>query len=98
MRRVFHTRTAFDSATSFASARWQGSQPRERAAVSVARRPVLNAKKIALAKSLYKDQRNSPSEIAETLGVSRSTLYRYLSPAPIETPQVTVIASMATSL
>jgi len=49
------------------------------------RRPVLNAKKSALAKSLYKDQRNSPSEIAETLGVSRSTRYRYLSPAKYRT-------------
>lgn len=49
------------------------------------RRPVLNAKKIALAKSLYKDQSNSPSEIAETLSVSRSTLYRYLSPAKYRT-------------
>ncbi len=45
------------------------------------RRPVLDAKKIALAKSLYKDTSNSPSMIAEALGVSRATLYRYLSPA-----------------
>jgi len=49
------------------------------------RRPVLDAKKIALAKSLYKDPTNSPSVIAETLGVSRSTLYRYLSPSKYRT-------------
>ena len=41
---------------------------------------MLDAKKIAVAKSLYKDLTNSPSMIAEALGVSRATLYRYPSP------------------
>jgi len=44
------------------------------------RRPVLDEKKLALAKSLYKDPDNSPSMIAETIGISRATLYRHLSP------------------
>jgi len=40
---------------------------------------VLDEKKTALARSLYKDKTNSPAEIAKTLGVSRSTLYRYVA-------------------
>ena len=42
------------------------------------RRRVFDDKKIALAKSLYADPKNSPTVIAETLGISRATLYRYL--------------------
>jgi DNA invertase Pin-like site-specific DNA recombinase len=42
------------------------------------RRPVLDEKKIAMAKSLYADPKNSPAVIAEALGVSRATLYRYV--------------------
>lgn len=44
------------------------------------RRPVLDEKKMALAKSLYNDPKHSPTTIAETVGVSRSTLYRHLPP------------------
>lgn len=45
------------------------------------RRPVLDERKIAMAKSaksLCADPKNSPAVIAETLGVSRATLYRNL--------------------
>ena len=43
---------------------------------------VLDEKKAALARTLFKDPANSPAVIAETLGVSRSTLYRYVSATP----------------
>lgn len=35
-------------------------------------------KKIAMAKALYEDKNNSVADVCQTLGVSRSTLYRYL--------------------
>ena len=38
----------------------------------------MNAKQIAMAKSLRADPNNSVQDICDTLGVSRSTLYRYL--------------------
>lgn len=38
----------------------------------------LSAKEITLAKSLMEDESNSIGDICELLGVSRSTLYRYL--------------------
>jgi len=44
------------------------------------RRPVLDEKKLTLARSLYRDPTNSPSMIADALGVSRATLYRHLAP------------------
>jgi len=37
-----------------------------------------NAKKVALAQTLYKDKNNTIAEICATLHISRSTLYRYL--------------------
>src|SRR5689334_6977272 len=40
-----------------------------------------DAKKIALARSLYNDKNNSIKDICTTLKVSRATLYRYLSPS-----------------
>jgi DNA invertase Pin-like site-specific DNA recombinase len=42
------------------------------------RHRVLDDTKIAMAKSLYADPKNSPAVIAEALGVSRATLYRYV--------------------
>jgi len=39
-------------------------------------------KKVYLAQSLYNDKRNSIAEICRTLGVSRSTLYRYVTARP----------------
>jgi DNA invertase Pin-like site-specific DNA recombinase len=43
------------------------------------RAPALNdPKKVAVAQSLYDDQRLSIGEICKTLRVSRSTLYRYI--------------------
>src|SRR5947209_655941 len=38
-----------------------------------------NPKKLAMAKTLYADKQRSIPEICQTLGVSRSTLYRYLA-------------------
>jgi DNA invertase Pin-like site-specific DNA recombinase len=42
------------------------------------RRRALDDKKLALARLLCQDPSHSPAAIAETLGVSRATLYRYL--------------------
>lgn len=39
---------------------------------------LLDKKKIEIAKSLFKDTRNSVKDICETLKVSKATLYRYL--------------------
>jgi len=42
--------------------------------------PSLNdAKKIAIAQSLYDDRRNTIADICRTLRISRSTLYRYIN-------------------
>ena len=38
-----------------------------------------NPKKVAMAQALYQDKRNSIGDICQTLHVSRSTLYRYIS-------------------
>ena len=38
---------------------------------------ILDAKQIALLRSLHKDQSNSVRDICKTLGISRATLYRY---------------------
>jgi|SRR5581483_7647882 len=35
-------------------------------------------RKVAIARALYEDKRNSISDVCQTLGVSRATLYRYL--------------------
>ena len=40
---------------------------------------VMNAKKIALAKSMLKDKSNSIADVSQALGISRTTLYTYLS-------------------
>ena len=40
---------------------------------------VMNAKKIALAKSMLQDKSNSVSEVSAALGVSKTTLYAYLN-------------------
>ena len=43
------------------------------------RRPkVIKDKKVAIAKTLYNDKKNSVAEICKTLNISRSTLYRYI--------------------
>lgn len=43
-------------------------------------RPRLDAssRKVAMAKKLYADKTNTPSDICKTLNISRATLYRYL--------------------
>jgi len=46
----------------------QGGRPR-----------VLEGKKLALARSMYEDMNQPPKDICETLGISRSTLYRNVS-------------------
>lgn len=43
------------------------------------RPPSLDQKKVALARSLFLDRSNSPRAICETLGISRTTLYRYMA-------------------
>lgn len=45
----------------------QGGRPRK-----------LDTKKIAMAKQLFRDNGNSITDICETLGISRATLYRYV--------------------
>jgi DNA invertase Pin-like site-specific DNA recombinase len=40
------------------------------------------ARKVALAQSLYDDKRNSIADICSTLRVSRATLYRYIKTRP----------------
>lgn len=47
--------------------------------------------KVVMAKRLHADQNNSIAEICKTLGVSRATLYRYLSAS--ETPSGPVTAT-----
>lgn len=42
------------------------------------RKRVMSAKQIKMAKTLRKDPKNTIKDICDTLGVSRSTLYRYL--------------------
>lgn len=39
----------------------------------------LEGKKLSLAQSMYDDLKRAPKDICEILGISRSTLYRYLS-------------------
>jgi DNA invertase Pin-like site-specific DNA recombinase len=43
----------------------------------------LDEKTRALAISLYKDESNQVQDICATLGISRSTLYRYLDAVPV---------------
>jgi hypothetical protein len=47
---------------------------------------VLDEKGSALARSLYNDKNNSPADICRTLGISRASLYRYVSRAKPTTP------------
>ncbi len=49
----------------------QGGRPR-----------VLEGKKLTMARSMYEDLNQSPKDICETLGISRSTLYRNVSKKP----------------
>jgi DNA invertase Pin-like site-specific DNA recombinase len=41
-------------------------------------------RKLAIARALYEDKRNTIRDICQTLGVSRSTLYRYLRPQAVQ--------------
>jgi len=52
------------------------------------RTPSLNdARKVAIAQSLYDDRRNMVADICKTLHISRSTLYRYISVRPRNGPR-----------
>jgi DNA invertase Pin-like site-specific DNA recombinase len=44
------------------------------------RRPRMNQEKVKIAVSLMKDKTNKIKDICRTLGVSRTTLYRYVNP------------------
>lgn len=44
------------------------------------RKPAMDEKKIALASKLMRDRETPISEVCEAVGVSRATLYRYVSP------------------
>jgi AcrR family transcriptional regulator len=43
------------------------------------RKPVRDDRKIALASKLMRDQETPISEVCEAVGVSRATLYRYVT-------------------
>lgn len=43
---------------------------------------MLEGKKLTMARSMYEDLNQSPKDICETLGISRSTLYRNVSKKP----------------
>ena len=44
------------------------------------RKPVMDKRKIALASKLMRDRETPISEVCEAVGVSRATLYRYVTP------------------
>jgi DNA invertase Pin-like site-specific DNA recombinase len=44
------------------------------------RKPAMDGRKVALASKLMRDRETPISEVCETVGVSRATLYRYLMP------------------
>ena len=44
------------------------------------RKPVMDQKKVALARKMMADRETSATEVAEALGVSKATLYRYVGP------------------
>jgi hypothetical protein len=56
------------------------------------RPPVLDDKRRALLFSLAKDRTNSPAVICATLGISRSSFYRYLGERPSK-PRITATAA-----
>jgi DNA invertase Pin-like site-specific DNA recombinase len=56
------------------------------------RPPVLDEKQRALLFSLAKDRTNSPAVICATLGISRSSFYRYLGEGPSK-PRITATAA-----
>jgi DNA invertase Pin-like site-specific DNA recombinase len=48
----------------------------------------LDTRKAAMAQRLYNDKGNSIDDICKTLGISRATLYRYITPhAPSDAPE-----------
>jgi DNA invertase Pin-like site-specific DNA recombinase len=46
---------------------------------------ILIGKRLELAQSLFNDPKNAPRDIAKTIGISLSTLYRYAGPSPVPT-------------
>jgi len=60
------------------------------------RPPVLDEKQRALLHSLAKDRTNSPAVICATLGISRSSFYRYLGEGPAK-PTPAIAASVASA-
>jgi len=39
---------------------------------------IMDAKKLKMAETLYRDKNNTPADICKTLGISKATLYRHL--------------------
>src|SRR4051812_7722248 len=72
-RDIIHERTQAGLIAARARGR-KGGRPKAAA--------LADAKKVALAQSLYNDKNVSIAEICKTLRVSRSTLYRYISVKP----------------
>jgi len=58
---------------------------------------VLTGKRLELAQSLFSDPRNSPRDIAKTIGVSLATLYRYAKPATTTPPTPPAMAGSPTA-
>jgi DNA invertase Pin-like site-specific DNA recombinase len=50
---------------------------------------ILTGKRLELAQSLFDDPKNAPRDIAKTIGVSLSTLYRYVRPPSASATPVT---------
>ena len=44
------------------------------------RKPIMDERKIALASKLMRDRETPISEVCEAVGISRATLYRYVTP------------------
>ena len=40
---------------------------------------MMDAKKVTLAKAMYKDKQNSVKDICTTLGIGKTTFYRYVN-------------------
>lgn len=61
------------------NARLQAARARGRLGGRPKAKTLNNPKKVAMAQSLYDNKSNTIDEICKTLGISRSTLYRYIN-------------------